>query len=166
MLGSQGEAAAGSCHSRTREPPTASFPEYGWVDLLVAFRAYDVSLNKLGPNAQPLGDHVGDSEERYHGLSGALCGNGALIRRHCLPLVHFMATRSHSPTMVHQPREGPALEPCVTTGKKVSYDLHDHLSAAITGGRGQLPCQLPGGPRDQRAQAESRIGDFLTLRWH
>lgn len=86
MPGSQGEAAAGSCHSRSLEPPTASFPEYGWVCLLVAFRAYSVILNKLGLNAQPLGDHVGDSEERYHGLSGTLCGNGALVRGHCPPV--------------------------------------------------------------------------------
>lgn len=66
MLGSPGQAAI-------QEPRKASFPGYGWVD----FSVCSVNLNKLGLNAQPLGDHVGDSEERYHSLSGASGGNEA-----------------------------------------------------------------------------------------
>jgi hypothetical protein len=111
MPGSQGEAAAGSCHSRTLEPLTASFSKYGWVDLLVVFRSYNVGLNKLGQNGQPLGDHVGDSEERYHGLSGTLCGNGALVRRHCPPVV---LTSVKSGNRLKHPKPHGHLEPFTT----------------------------------------------------
>lgn len=118
MLRSQGAAAAGSCHSRTLEPPTASFPKYGWIDLLVAFRAYNISLNKLGLNAQPPGDHVGDSEERYHGSVWCLMWKWSLDQETMPTSDTLHGHLEPFATMVHQPREGPALEPCVTIGKK------------------------------------------------
>lgn len=106
ILGSEGEAAAGSCISRTPEPPTASFPKYDWVDLLVAFRAYN-SLNKLRPNAQPLGDHVGDSEERDHGSVWCLMWKWSPDQETLPTSGTLHGHLEPFATMVHQPRKGP-----------------------------------------------------------